>query len=293
MKFLMMLKYTQIVDYLFHFGMIYPILTAENYTHLIKYNHQLKIMKLNRLTILAIFAAGFMFTACNQQGEVGTSKASLDTKLDSVSYALGFQNGTFLSREGITEINMNDYNAGIQAGLSSDKGALTQSQVMAVTNSYLQELQEKRSQENMEEGKAFLEENLTKEGVQETESGLQYKVLEEGDGASPSASDVVRVHYTGRLIDGTIFDTSIKEVAQENGLYSQQREPYDGAQFPLNRVIPGWTEGVQLMKEGAKYEFYIPSDLAYGTRAPQGSPIGPNETLIFEVELLEVQPAQN
>jgi len=188
---------------------------------------------------------------------------------------------------------LNDYNAGIQAGLSSEDGALTQDQVMAVTNSYLQELQDKRSQDNIEEGQAFLEENLTKEGVKETDSGLQYKVIEEGEGASPAASDVVKVHYVGKLIDGTVFDTSIKEVAQENGLYNQQREPYEGAQFPLNRVIPGWTEGVQLMKEGAKYEFYIPSDLAYGTRAPQGSPIGPNETLIFEVELLEVQPSQN
>ena len=249
-------------------------------------------MKLNKLSMVAFLSAGLFFTACDQ-GQMGTPNANLDTKLDSVSYALGYQNGTFLAREGITEVNMNDYNAGIQAGLSSGEGALTQNQIMSVTNSYLQELQEQRSNENVEAGQAFLEENLTKEGVQETESGLQYKVIEEGDGESPSAQNVVRVHYTGRLIDGTVFDTSIKEVAQENDLYSQQREPYDGAEFPLNRVIPGWTEGVQLMQEGATYEFYIPAELAYGARAPQGSPIGPNETLIFEVELLEVKAPQN
>ncbi|HET8866635.1 MAG TPA: FKBP-type peptidyl-prolyl cis-trans isomerase, partial [Gracilimonas sp.] len=155
-----------------------------------------------------------------------------------------------------------------------------------------QQISEQRSSENREEGQAFLEENKEKEGVMETESGLQYKVLEEGEGVSPTAEDVVRVHYTGRLIDGTIFDTSIKEVAQANDLYNPQREPYDGAQFPLNRVISGWTEGLQLMSEGAKYEFYIPSNLAYGAQPPQGSPIGPSETLIFEVELLEVNPSE-
>lgn len=236
-------------------------------------------MKLNKLSIVAFLSAGLLFTACNQQGQEGTPQASLDTKLDSVSYALGFQNGTFLSREGIEEVNTNDYNAGMQAGLSSEDGALTQEQVMAVTNSYLQEIQEQRSSDNVEKGQAFLEENLTKEGVQETESGLQYKVIEEGDGASPSAENVVSVHYEGTLIDGTVFDSSY-----------ERGQP---AEFPLNRVIPGWTEGVQLMKEGATYEFYIPSELAYGERAPQGSPIGPNETLIFKVELLEVKPAQN
>lgn len=235
-------------------------------------------MNLNKISMVAFLSVGLFFTACDQ-GQMGTPNANLDTKLDSVSYALGYQNGTFLAREGITEVNMNDYNAGIQAGLAPGDGALTQDQIMAVTNTYLQELQEKRSGENIEAGEAFLEENLTKEGVQETESGLQYKVIEEGDGESPSAENVVRVHYEGTLIDGTVFDSSY--------------ERDDPAEFPLNQVIPGWTEGVQLMSEGATYEFYIPAELAYGARAPQGSPIGPNETLIFKVELLEVKAPQN
>jgi len=245
-------------------------------------------MTLNKLFLSALLSVLMLTTACNQT-KMGTPKADLSTKLDSVSYALGYQNGTFLSREGITELKMNNYNAGIGAGLSSEDGLLTQEEIQAVTNSYLQEITEKISQDNLEEGQAFLQENKTKEGVMETESGLQYKVIEEGDGTSPSAQSTVRVHYVGELLDGTIFDTSRKDVAQANELYNPQREPYSGAEFPLNRVIPGWTEGVQLMNEGATYEFYIPSELAYGSRAPQGSKIGPNATLIFEVELLEVK----
>jgi FKBP-type peptidyl-prolyl cis-trans isomerase len=128
---------------------------------------------------------------------------------------------------------------------------------------------------NLEKGEAFLAENATKEGVKVTASGLQYKVLKEGDGKSPQATDTVQVHYKGTLLDGTEFDSSYK-----------RGQP---AEFPLNRVIPGWTEGVQLMKEGAKYQFTIPSKLAYGERGTPGGPIPPNSTLIFEVELISIK----
>ncbi|SMO35850.1 FKBP-type peptidyl-prolyl cis-trans isomerase [Gracilimonas mengyeensis] len=229
--------------------------------------------------ILGTVVGSFLFvSACNQTQSNNSPEANLSTKLDSVSYALGYQNGSFLAREGVEELNYGNYNAGMSTGISGEDGLLTQEQIMAVTNSYLQELNEKQSSDNAEEGESFLEENKSKEGVQVTDSGLQYKVIEEGDGASPTAENVVRVHYEGKLLNGEVFDSSY-----------ERGEP---AEFPLNRVIPGWTEGVQLMQEGATYEFYIPSDLAYGARPPQGSPIGPNQTLIFKVELLEVKEAQ-
>ncbi len=137
-----------------------------------------------------------------------------------------------------------------------------------------QEVAEKQAEENIAKGQEYLAENAKKEGVKTTESGLQYEVLKEGDGKSPEAEDTVKVHYRGTLLDGTEFDSSYA-----------RNEP---AVFPLNRVIPGWTEGVQLMKEGAKYRFHIPADLAYGPRSTGN--IMPNSTLIFEVELLEVMP---
>lgn len=126
----------------------------------------------------------------------------------------------------------------------------------------------------LEKGEKFLAENKTREGVKTTDSGLQYKITLEGKGKSPKATDTVLVHYEGRLLNGTVFDSSIK-----------RNEPIS---FPLNRVIPGWTEGLQLIKEGGKAILYIPSKLAYGSRGAGGA-IGPDETLIFEVELLKVQ----
>lgn len=248
-------------------------------------------MKLNNLSLVAILSALLLISAC-QQNTDGNYEADLSSQIDSVSYAIGFQNGMLLENEGLNDIDLENYLAGFNKALNGEEGLMSRDQLFAVINTYVQEMAQQRGNENMEKGAAFLEENKEKEGVIVTDSGLQYKVIEEGDGESPTAENVVRVHYTGRLIDGTIFDTSRKDVAQEHGLYNQQREPYDGTEFPLNRVIPGWTEGVQLMREGAIYEFYIPSDLAYGAQGPQGSPIGPNETLIFEVELLEVKPAE-
>lgn len=130
------------------------------------------------------------------------------------------------------------------------------------------------SQSALERGQQFLQENAKRDGVKTTASGLQYEVITEGKGKSPKATDEVLVHYRGTLLDGTEFDSSYK-----------RNEPIS---FPLNQVIKGWTEGVQLMKEGAKYRFFIPSNLAYGSRGAGGA-IGPDETLVFEVELLKVQ----
>lgn len=136
-----------------------------------------------------------------------------------------------------------------------------------------QQAMQAKARENLERGREFLEENAGKEGVMTTLSGLQYKVLEEGGGEKPEATDTVKVHYTGKLLDGTVFDSSV-----------ERGEPVE---FKLNQVIPGWTEGLQLMSEGARYRFWIPSDLAYGQQAPPS--IGPNQVLDFEVELIEVK----
>lgn len=137
----------------------------------------------------------------------------------------------------------------------------------------LTQMRNDKSAENLKAGQDFLAENKTKPGVTELPSGLQYEILNEGSGAKPSATDTVKCHYHGTLIDGTIFDSSV-----------QRGQP---AKFPLNMVIKGWTEGVQLMPEGSKWRFYIPSDLGYGERQVSAQ-IGPNCALIFDVELLEI-----
>lgn len=156
---------------------------------------------------------------------------------------------------------------------AEDDLEMTDEEMQSVLDRLTTVMQEKRAEEFSAEGAAFLESKRQEEGVQVTGSGLMYKVIEEGSGKSPEATDTVRVHYTGKFTDGTVFDSS------EGG---------DPVQFQLNQVIPGWTEGVQLMKEGAEYEFYIPYTLGYGEGgAPRGG-IPPYATLVFNVKLLDV-----
>jgi len=152
---------------------------------------------------------------------------------------------------------------------------MTIDEAMVILNNYVVEERERAAQEILKEGQRFLDENAKKEGVIVDESGVQYKILKLGNGPKPTATDVVKVHYHGTKIDGTVFDSSVN-----------RGEP---AEFPLNRVIKGWTIGVALMNVGSKYIFYIPSELAYGANPRQGGPIKPNEMLIFEVELLEIK----
>ena len=174
---------------------------------------------------------------------------------------------------GVTDINKEYFDEAVHAAFDGKETKLSLEDANKIIQEYLQELTEKKAAEIKAVGQKFLEENKKNANVKETASGLQYVVEKEGTGAQPSATDEVTVHYTGKLLDGTVFDSSVN-----------RGEP---ATFPLNRVIPGWTEGVQLMKEGAKYTFFIPSDLAYG---PQGVPnaIPPHSTLIFDVELIKV-----
>lgn len=232
-------------------------------------------MRFKTIYTLAALSIALLVTACDQDG-ANSNQANLDSKIDSVSYALGYQNGKFLTQQGIDDLNSDAFTAGLNTGLDDGEAQIDEMQAQQVIQSYIQELSTQRGSDNVQAGEAFLSENREKEGVEETESGLQYKVIEEGTGESPTVDDVVRVNYEGRLINGEVFDTSERAGGP--------------VEFPLSGVIAGWIEGLQLMSEGATYELYIPGDLAYGPQAPQGSPIGPNETLIFTVELLEINP---
>lgn len=193
--------------------------------------------------------------------------------MDKLSYAWGLAMGSQLKGMGVKDLNVEDFCNAVKAVFNGENPELSPEEAQKLINEYLTDLQEKASALAKEAGLKFLEENGKKEGVKTTPSGLQYVVEKEGEGKSPSPTDEVTVHYTGTLIDGTVFDSSVA-----------RGEP---ATFPLNRVIPGWTEGLQLMKEGAKYKFFIPSDLAYGPHGA-GNAIPPHSTLIFDVELIKV-----
>ena len=229
-------------------------------------------MNFRNLLVLAVLVV--FIGACSKSTNIGKS-AKIESELDTVSYALGADVANSLkSRNGVDELSYAAFMKGMQQVFDGEEVMLDDSERQSKIRAYLQELSQKRNQENLEAGKKFLEENKSKEGVKVTESGLQYKVLEEGSGISPDANDTVRVHYVGKTIDGEVFDSS--------------RERGEPAEFPVNRVISGWTEGLQMMKEGAQYKLFIPTDLAYGTRVRPGGKIEPNEALVFDVELLEV-----
>jgi len=200
----------------------------------------------------------------------------LKDQKDKVSYSIGLDIGFNFARKKI-EINPDALTAGVKDAIAG-KPKMTEAQVKEVMGAFEKDMREQQKvaqEKNAADGKKFLDENKTKEGVKTTPSGLQYKSLKEGSGPQPQATDTVTVNYRGTLIDGTEFDSSYK-----------RGEP---ATFPLNGVIKGWTEGLQLMKKGSKYQFFIPSDLAYGQRA-MGPDIAPNSTLIFEVELMDIKP---
>lgn len=193
--------------------------------------------------------------------------------MDKLSYAWGLAMGNQLKAMGVSNLDTQSYTDAVKSVFEGTKAEMEPEEAQKLINEYLTELQEKATKAAREAGEKFLADNKQDERVKETASGLQYIVEKEGEGKQPTAQSEVTVHYTGRLLDGTVFDSSVN-----------RGEP---ATFPLNQVIPGWTEGVQLMKEGAKYRFFIPSDLAYG---PSGIPnvIPPHSTLIFDVELIKV-----
>ncbi len=226
-------------------------------------------MKLKVLTLA--FGLGLITLAsCTQERN---KTVALTNELDSVSYSLGASFGTNLERNGLTNLNEKVLLAALYASLDKDSLVIDPQAGNGIINNYIKSLQEKIGAENLAKGQKFLEANKSKEGIVVTESGLQYRIINEGEGAKPLATDKVSVHYKGTTIDGTEFDSSYK-----------RNEP---ATFAANRVIKGWTEALQLMPVGSKWELFIPSNLAYGPRA-MGAEIKANETLIFEVELLDI-----
>jgi FKBP-type peptidyl-prolyl cis-trans isomerase FklB len=201
----------------------------------------------------------------------------LKNELDSVSYSLGSVIGQSMKSAGITQLNETLFLQAMKDALSGKEALFNQQQVNSIMQNYMMKAQQAKAQKNLEEGKKFLAENSKKEGVVTLPSGLQYKILKEGEGQSPTINDQVTCHYRGTFIDGKVFDSSY-----------DRGEP---ARFPVNGVIKGWTEALQLMKPGSKWMLYIPAELGYGDQNVPG--IEPNSVLIFEVELLSVEKGDN
>ncbi len=235
--------------------------------------------------LIVAFAAGMMaLSACNlQKNNKGT--ASLKSQNDSVSYSLGVYFGQTIKSQGLDTVNTEVLAKAIEDIMASpaatpgdtsnknSKALMNPEQAGMFLSSYFQNLQKNKADKNLKEGQDFLAKNKSKEGVKTTASGLQYKVLKEGNGPSPAATDTVVAHYTGKTLDGKVFDTSMD----------------DGRPliYPANQLVPGWTEALQMMKVGSKWELYVPANLGYGERGA-GQDIGPNSTLIFEMELLGI-----
>lgn len=234
--------------------------------------------------LLLAAAVSAVLVGCNEKAPQAEQTAALALETDGqrVSYAMGSGLGERLKQETFT-IDLDAFAAGMKHAINGSEALMTQEEVVSTMQNFQQQQMAKQQEElqaqaekNRQEGETFLAENASKEGVVTTESGLQYKVLTEGTGAKPSDSDTVEVHYRGTLINGTEFDSS----------YSRNST----VTFPVNGVIPGWVEALQLMPIGSKWQLFIPSDLAYGPGGTGGSGvIGPNTTLIFDVELIAIK----
>lgn len=230
-------------------------------------------MKTLKITMIIALAA-ILITACGEKEKNNSS--DLKTLNDSLSYCMGVQTNNFLDTD-IENFNMAAFEKGIKDA-KAKKPALTEEKIRLVMTRFMQVQKDKLAKKNLDDAKKFLAENKNKPGVKVTPSGLQYKVMKEGNGPRPTINDMVKVHYHGTFINGEIFDSSVKRG--------------QAVEIPLKQVIPGWSEGIPLMTVGSKYKFFISPELGYG---PNGmGPIAPNQCLIFEVELLEIvkNPAQ-
>ncbi len=236
--------------------------------------------KINAMRSISILLAGILgcltLSAQVKKKPVKAVAAApaLKTTSDSLSYSIGLMVANFYKQQGISDINTAAVSRAINDEMKNGKPQLSEQEANACLMAYVQKKKTEKSASNRKAGEAFLSANKSQPGVVTTASGLQYIVLQQGTGAKPLPTDKVKCNYEGKLIDGTIFDSSIK-----------QGQPIE---FAVNGVIPGWTEALQLMPAGSKWRLFIPADLAYGDNSP-GPSIKPGSTLIFEVELLEVE----
>jgi FKBP-type peptidyl-prolyl cis-trans isomerase FklB len=225
--------------------------------------HSLKISEMKKIILSLILIMGI--TSINAQ--------NLNTEMEKVSYSLGVNVAKSVKNQGLTSIDSEAIAQAFTDVFEGNELKISEQESNLILQDYFGKLAKEAQSANVEAGEKFLAENAKRDGVTTTATGLQYEVLTEGSGDSPKETDQVKVHYHGTLIDGTVFDSSV-----------ERGQP---ATFPVNGVIPGWVEALQLMKTGAKYKLFIPSNLAYGERGAGGS-IGPNATLIFEVELISI-----
>ena len=225
--------------------------------------HSLKLSEMKKIILSFILIMGI--TSINAQ--------NLNTEMEKVSYSLGVNVAKSVKNQGLTSIDSEAIAQAFTDVFEGNELKISEQESNLVLQDYFGKLAKEAQSANVEAGQKFLAENAKRDGVTTTATGLQYEVLAEGSGDSPKETDQVTVHYHGTLIDGTVFDSSV-----------ERGQP---ATFPVNGVIPGWVEALQLMKLGAKYKLFIPSNLAYGERGAGGS-IGPNATLIFEVELISI-----
>lgn len=236
----------------------------------------MKLKNLMLITSLFIFS----LVSCNGQktkekSAKGGKKITLNTEIDTVSYSLGVSVAQNLKRQGLKSVNTEVIAKAIEDVYNEKDLLIDLEKANQILQNYFQNLIKKKAEENLIAGQKYLEENKTKKGVVTLPSGLQYTVLNEGDGPQPKLEDKVTTHYHGTLIDGTVFDSSV-----------ERGQP---ATFPVSGVIKGWTEALQLMKVGAKWKLFIPSDIAYGENPRPGGPIEPNSALIFEIELISIE----
>lgn len=232
------------------------------------------MIKISLIAFFSLLSAG-LFAQIKKKPVVHTSTtpAPLKTLTDSLSYSIGCMVANFYKQQGITTINTAQVTSAINASMKNGKTLLDQAQAQQVLMGYVEKKKAEKASVAKKEGEAFLADNKTKPGVVTTASGLQYQILQEGTGVKPAATDKVKCNYEGRLLNGTVFDSSEKQG--------------HAIEFPVNGVIRGWTEALQIMPVGSKWRLFIPSDLAYGDQQ-MGPDIKPGSTLIFEVELLDI-----